>query len=57
MQLGKIEFKIIFLIPDIKILFFIYYQIINLYYIGCVILVRGTKETQKICERMRGYRL
>jgi hypothetical protein len=49
--------KIIILIPDIKILFFIYYQIINLYYIGCVILVRGTKETQKICERMRGYRL
>jgi ABC-type multidrug transport system permease subunit len=33
-QLGKIEFRIIFFITNITILFFIYYQIINLYHIG-----------------------
>ena len=53
LQLGKIEFRIIFFIPNIKILFFIFKLIINLYHIGCMIFDMRRKKKLKIYSKKR----
>ena len=47
LQLGKIQFKIIFFILNIKILFFIYKMIMNLYHISCMIFYMRRKKKLK----------
>jgi hypothetical protein len=50
-QLGKIEFRIIFFITNITILFFIYNQIINLYHIGVWFFEQGVKKPKNMRKK------